>query len=148
MKTSIIYFSRTGKTKDVATELASMIDAKIYEITDDKSWKGVFGYIKGGFYASTNKHVNITFDKKCLEAEQYIVMSPLWAGGAAPAIRVFLNNYDNKKISLLLTNDGSDINKAFENVKNQHSDIKKFYGITKKLNNKSETLNKLKNDFN
>lgn len=145
MSTSIIYFSRSGKTKSVADELGQQLKSNIYPVTDDKNWQGIFGYIKGGFYASSNKPVNITIDSKAFDAEKLIILTPLWAGGPAPAIRTLLKDYPHKDITVVFTNDGSDVQKAYDKTENLFPNIKHFYGITKKLNNKDSVLKQIIN---
>lgn len=147
MKTSIVYFSRSNKTKMAAEKLSKLMNVKVYEVTDNMNWKGLIGYLRGGFYASTNRKVEITYDAECLDAKQLIVMSPLWAGGPSPAIRTFIRDNSDKNINLVLTNDGSDVNKAFAKVKILFPDIKRHYGITKRLKNENEVLNIIKDDL-
>jgi len=146
MKISVIYFSRSGVTKEIANEIGEQISAKVFEVKDHMSWSGIFGYIKGGFYASKNKPVEITYDKSAMDSDIFIIMSPLWAGGPAPAIRTFLKEIDNSKVSMLLTNDGSDVNKAFKKMKALYPSIGKMYGITKRLKNRDQVIAQLIKD--
>jgi len=55
MNTVVLFFSRTGTSKRVATKIADGLGLKPIEITDDKNWNGILGYIKGGYYSSSNK---------------------------------------------------------------------------------------------
>ncbi|MBN2794938.1 MAG: hypothetical protein JXR88_06000 [Clostridia bacterium] len=148
MKTNIIYFSRTGKTKHVAQKLAHSIDSEIFELKDNKNWSGFFGYMKGGFYASKDKGVEVSFDQQALDCEQLIIMSPLWAGGPSPSIRTFIRTTKHPNITLVLTNDGSDVHKAFERSKTLLPEVKRYYGITKKLKNENQVLEQIKTDLN
>jgi flavodoxin len=143
MSTNIIYFTRSGKTKSIADELGSQLKANIYEVTDDKNWQGIFGYIKGGFYASSNKQVKINIDAKAFDADKLIILTPLWAGGPTPAIRTLLKEHSHRDITVVFTNDGSDVNKAYVKTENLFPNIKNFYGITKKLNNKDDVLKEI-----
>ena len=147
MKISVLYFSRSGVTKDIAKEVSKQLNAKVVEVSDQMSWAGIFGYIKGGYYASFNKPVEITYDKSILDSDIFIVMSPLWAGGPAPAIRTFLKEVDSSKVRLMLTNDGSDVLKAFKKTKSLYPKIGKMYGITKKLKNKDKVISQLVKDI-
>lgn len=143
MKISVVYFSRTGTTKTIAKELAEKLGCNLVELQDDVKWSGIIGWFRGGFYAAKDKPVNIKFNRDCLDSEKFIVLSPLWAGGPAPAARTFIRQVANKKVSLLLTNDGSNIGNAFKKVDVMFPDIRKKYGITKKLNNKDVVIKQI-----
>jgi hypothetical protein len=71
------------------------------------NWKGVFGFIKGGYYASKNKDVEIKVSQPVDPSDQLVVVSPMWAGGTVPAIRVFLKDKDLGKVDLVLTSNGT-----------------------------------------
>lgn len=143
MSTNIIYFTRSGKTKSIAEELGSQLKTNVYQVTDDKNWQGIFGYLKGGFYASSNKHVNINIDEKAFEADKLIILTPLWAGGPAPAVRTLLKELTHDHVTVVFTNDGSDVEKAYVKTENLYPNITKFYGITKKLNNRDAVIKQI-----
>jgi len=147
MKICVVYFSRSGKTREIAKKLSSKLDTNVFEVTDDKNWKGIFGFIRGGFYASFDKDVKVSYDKKATEADVIITLSPLWAGGPSPAMRKFIRENKSKNIHLVLTNDGSDINKAFAKTKKIIPEISKMYGITKKLNNEAQVIDNVVGDM-
>lgn len=147
MKTNVMYFTRSGKTKHAAKKLSQVLDAEMYELKDNKNWKGIFGYLKGGFYASSDKPVEISFNNEVMNCEQLVIMSPLWAGGPSPAVRTFIRNHPHNNITLVLTNDGSSVEKAFDRTKELLPSIKNYYGITKKLNNENQVIDQIKNDL-
>jgi len=136
MSVGIVYFSKSGTTKRIAEQTAAKLGMKPIELKDNINWKGFIGFMKGGFYAMKDKHVEITFDNTCLSCDEFIVMSPLWAGGPAPAAREFIRRVGADKVDLLLTNDGSDVTIAFNRTRKLFPKLKKTYGITKKLKNK------------
>jgi len=140
MSTSIIYFSRTGRTKETSNELANQMEGSVYELKDDKNWNGFIGFIKAGFYASSNKSVNITYDPSCLASDQLIILSPLWAGGPAPAVRKFIKETQHDHMTLVLTNAGSDMNKAIKSAKSQYTTVEHFFGITRRLHNSDDVI--------
>ena len=146
MKISVLYFSRTGVTKEIAGQVSKQLATKVFEINDEMSWSGIFGYIKGGYYASSNKSVEITYDKSVLDSDVFIIMTPVWAGGPVPAIRSFLKDVDNTKVCLLLTNDGSDMSKIYKKTKEFFPKISSMYGITKRLKNKDQVIAQLVKD--
>lgn len=143
MKCTILYFSRTGVGKRIAEKLALQLGANTVEIQDDKNWSGVLGYIKAGFYASTNKSVNISIKGDYKDADHYVVISPIWAGGPACAVREFLKLVDPVKTSLVLNCLGSDPDAAYDKFEKMTSHSYKRYGIVKRLQNEDIVINQL-----
>jgi flavodoxin len=143
---SILYFSRTQKTKAVAEKLSKILELENFEIKDDKNWKGVWGFLKGGYYASTNKKVGIDYNKEALSSEHLFVLSPVWASGPAPAVRTFLNDNPDKTITLIYTCDGSSMEKIYKNSKKLFPHVKNYYGITHRLNNENAVIDKIVKD--
>jgi len=103
----VVYFSRGGTSKRVAEKIANRLSCESIEIMDNMNWKGFIGFIKGGYYASKNKAVEITYSKKLESFDALIVVSPLWAGGVVPAIKMFLKSVPNEEINLVMTSLGS-----------------------------------------
>lgn len=144
---SIVYFSRTHKTQNVAKKLGQTLNLGVYEIKDDKNWKGFFGFIKGGFYASTNKKVTIDYNQEALDTHHIFVLSPVWASGPAPAVRVFLNENKDKNITLVYTCDGSSLDKVYDNSKKLFPHVKNFYGITHRLKDEDKIIDQMVKDY-
>lgn len=109
MSYKIVYFTRTGTSKRVAEKLASKLSCETVVILDDKNWKGIVGFIKGGFYASQNKSVDIKLSKNLELDDEVILVTPLWAGGLAPATRGFLRTVSMEKVHLVVTSNGSQL---------------------------------------
>lgn len=107
MKLKVVYFTRTGTSKRIAEKIASELSCDHIEITDGMNWKGIFGFIRGGYYASKDKAVDIKLSKEVGDYDELVVVSPLWAGGTSPAIRTFLKNVPLEKVNLLITSNGS-----------------------------------------
>ena len=145
MKTVVLFFSRTGNSERVATKIANGLGVTPLQITDDKNWGGIFGYLKGGYYASANKSVNIKVNGKFEEADQYVVISPLWAGGPAPSVREFLKKVPINKVNLVITCKGSDIESAFTKYENKVGKLKGTFGIVERLNNEAQRIEEVIN---
>ncbi len=103
MHYKVVYFSRTGNSKRVAIKIANKLSCEAVEISDNMNWKGVFGFIKGGYYASRNKDVVINMKGIIDETDEILLVTPLWAGGPAPAIRTFLKKRNLSEINLVVT---------------------------------------------
>lgn len=135
MKYKVVYFTRTGISKRVADKIANKLSCTAIQITDNMNWKGIFGFIKGGFYAFTNKDVDIKINENIDTADELIVVSPLWAGKVAPAISTFLKTIPLEKIHLVVTSGGS-------NIKNR-SGFKSVSDIAKTENKEDVIINDL-----
>ncbi|MRR09410.1 flavodoxin [bacterium] len=110
MKILVAYYSRTGTTKQVCTELAAQLGADLEQITDTKKRSGIFGYLGGGRDAM--KKVPTTIGTLACDPSQYdlvVLASPVWAGHVAPALRTYLTQAKGKikKTAFLCTMGGS-----------------------------------------
>ena len=143
MNTVVLFFSRTGTSKRVATKIAEGLKVKAIEITDDKNWQGILGYIKGGYYSSTNKSVNIKVNGDFKDADEYVVVSPLWAGGPTPTVREFLKQVPLNKVNLVLTCKGSNIESALSKYETSAGKLKAGFGIVKRLNNENKCIEEI-----
>lgn len=98
MKTIVLYYSRSQKTKTVAKTLASELNIDIVEIKDYKSRKGVLNYVKASVDALRENKTDIYFENnKNLNLSEYDLIylgSPTWAGNPVPAIITFIDQMD------------------------------------------------------
>lgn len=135
MNYKVVYFTRTGTSKRVAEKIATKLSCKAIQITDNMNWGGIAGFIKGGYYASRNRSVDITIHGNVDGIEELIVVTPLWAGGAAPAIKAFLKTYSLDKIHLVVTSNGSKLG--------NRAGFKSVDDIVKTKNNEDAIINDL-----
>lgn len=135
MNYKVVYFSRTGTSKRVAHKIGNKLSCKVVEITDGMNWKGILGFIKGGYYATTNKDVNIEIHGNIDSLDEIILVTPLWAGGLTPAVRAFLKKVSLDKVHLVVTSNGS-------NIKNP-AGFKSLNEIVKSKNNEDKVIEDL-----
>ena len=143
MSYKVVYFSRSGVSKRVAEKIAKKLSCSSIEITDNMNWKGIIGFLKGGYYAARNKDVEIKINGSIVESDEIILITPLWAGGPAPAIRTLLKNIPSEKVHLVVTADGSNVEKSIAKYENKHSKFKSVYGIVKSRNNEEQVIEEL-----
>ncbi|MGH4137894.1 flavodoxin family protein [Clostridium sp.] len=143
MNKMVLFFSRTGNSKRVATKIANGLGLKPIEITDDKNWNGIFGYLKGGYYASVSKSVNIKVNGDYKQVDEYIVVSPLWAGVPAPSVREFLKQVPISKVNLVLTCKGSNIENALTKYESKSGKLKAGFGIIENLNDEDKRVEEI-----
>jgi len=151
MKTLIAYFSASGITKKVAQNLASAINADIYEIkplvpyTDaDLNWmdKNARSTVE---MKDWNSRPEIKEDDAHIENYDTIFVGfPIWWYIAPTIINTFLEKYDfsNKRIILFATSGGSGFGRTVENIKPSVSDSTEI--IEGKIFNHNPSVEELK----
>ena len=102
----VYYFTRTGRSKKIAEELAERYETKAQEIADDVNWQGAMGYLKAG-YESFKKETRPARYNKPVADEELILVFPVWAGTFPPAVRSFLEREGREKVICMPTSIGS-----------------------------------------
>ena len=102
----VYYFTRTGRSKKIADELAARYETKAQEIADDVNWQGAMGYLKAG-YESFKKETRPARYNKPVADEELILVFPVWAGTFPPAVRSFLEREGRTKVICMPTSIGS-----------------------------------------
>jgi flavodoxin len=106
MKSLVVYYSRTGKTKFVAETIATELGSDIEEIVDLKSREGKIGWMSATRDASSEKETPIAPTKQAPKDYDLIIIgTPVWAFNLTPAIRTYIKNNDlsAKKVALFFT---------------------------------------------
>ena len=91
MKVLIVYYSRSGKTRNIAEVIAEKLGAELEEIADHRNRKGLLGFFASGNEAHLKRVIPIERLKN--EPAKYdliIVGTPIWAGNLSTPIRSFL----------------------------------------------------------
>lgn len=144
MKYNVLFFSRTGNSRRVAQKISDGIGVKPFEITAKNSrFRGLLGYFKAGYYSMSNKKVEIHVDENYKNADNYIVVSPLWAGKPANPVIEFLKLVPSDKVILILTCIGSDTDKIFNDYESKNGKFKAHYGIVKRLKNEEKVIDEV-----
>jgi len=119
-KTLVVFYSRTGITRDVARKISDYLACDIEEIVDKTNRSGIFGYLKSGYHAMRKKLTNIeTPSKNPSDYDFVIIGTPVWAYAIPPAIRTYLkaNAQDIKKSALFCTMGGSGSERTFAQMR-------------------------------
>jgi flavodoxin len=117
MKILIAYYSRSGKTENVAKEIAQTLDADLDRVIDKKNRKGIFGWISAGRDAMKENKTEIEHKKNPKDYDLVIVGTPTWASTITPAIRTYLTKHKFKKIAFFTTASGLDGTETFNKMK-------------------------------
>lgn len=124
-KTLVAYFSASGVTKQVATDLASLTDSDLFEIKPQTIYtsKDLDWTIKDSRSAieMKNKDFRPPIIKNGINPENYDTIYlgfPIWWYTSPTIINTFLESYDltNKTIILFATSGGSNFGKTKEEL--------------------------------
>ena len=120
MKSLVIYYSLTGKTRLVSQAVAEALNATLLEIKETKPRKpGPLLYLTGGFAAITNRGSKINpVDLDLKQHERIFIGSPIWASRPAPAINSFIykTDFEGRSVIPFFTMGGDDSEKALANM--------------------------------
>lgn len=119
MKSLIVYYSRTGNTKNIAETICRKLGADIEEIIDHKNRKGFFGFLLSGNEAFLKKTVPIEELKNDItQYDLLIIGTPIWAGNISTPVNSLLKKYSDKieEFAFFSTSTGPDSQKALLNL--------------------------------
>lgn len=98
MKTIVMYYSWSGRTRALAKARAGEEDAALYEIKDQKKPNALVAYTAGCLSALCMKGTPILPLTVSLdEYERVVIMSPVWASHPVPAINTVLDALPREK---------------------------------------------------
>jgi len=120
MKSLVVYYSLTGKTKLVSQVIAEALNATLVEIKEKKPRKpGPSIYPTGGLAAKMNRGSKINpIDVDLKQHEKIFIGSPMWGSRPAPAINSFIykTNFEGRSIIPFFTMGGDNSEKALANI--------------------------------
>ena len=119
MKALVVYYSRTGATREVAVSVSKALGCDIEEIKDIKGRKGLFGFLKSGREAMGKKLPEILY--VCSQKTAYeilIIGTPIWVGTMASPVRTFITHEKGKlhRAAFFCTMEGKDEQRAFSDM--------------------------------
>jgi len=130
MKTLVVYYSLSGKTKKMCEKYVVDVkkkgaDVDLIEILEVKKRSTVSAYLVGAPMAL--KHQASEIQKTNIDISLYdnvIIAGPIWASNAPPAINAFLREYDlkSKNVTGVLTYAGG-AGKAPDNFKTEIENV-------------------------
>jgi flavodoxin len=148
MKTLVVYYSRTGKTRFVAEKVASELKAEIEEVVDLKNRSGRFGFLKAGYDATRGNETEIAETQKSpSDFDLIVVGTPVWNSRPTAAISTYLkrNDFAGKKAAVFCTNEGTGEEKAVDRTKAliSNGDVVGELVVSKVFENQEEKKNKI-----
>lgn len=115
----VVYFSRSGYTRRIASEIARLAAADVAEIREARSRSGLRGYLRSALEAWRRHPVAIEAD--ALDPRDYatvVVGSPVWAGNLSSPVRAYLARHrgDFSRVALFCTQGGSGASKVLDQM--------------------------------
>ncbi|MGE5180482.1 MAG: flavodoxin family protein [Acidobacteriota bacterium] len=112
----VVYYSRSGHTKQIAEQLARALAADVEAIADPTDRSGLRGYLRSGFEATTQRVVPIaacTHDPN--DYELVVIGTPIWGMSVSAPVRSYLHRYQDRlrKVAFFCTCGGSGGERAF-----------------------------------
>jgi len=119
MKSLVVYYSLTGKTKLVSQIIAEALNATLVEITERRPIPIPFVFLSGGFRALTNRGSKINpVDVDLKQYERIFIGSPTWGSRPAPAVNSFIyqTNFEGRSVVPFFTMGGDNAEGALANI--------------------------------
>lgn len=92
MKTAVLYYSYTGKTRALAEKRAGEEGAELIEVRERKPRSTLGAYVMGSLAARRRKKAEILPVSRDLSAfDRFLILIPLWAGFPAPPFNNMLD---------------------------------------------------------
>ena len=112
----VVFYSRTGFTKQVAEALARELGADVEQLVDTRSRAGLLGYLRSGFEAALHKLTELKPLSKDPAAYALVVVgTPVWNGSVSSPVRTFLTHHKGKlkRVAFFCTYGGSGNERTF-----------------------------------
>jgi flavodoxin len=120
MKSLVVFYSLTDKTKLVSQTIAKALNATLLEIEEAKPRKLKSAtYLTAGFAAIRDKRTAINpVDVDLRQYDTIFIGSPIWASRPTPAINSFIyaSNFEGKSVVPFFTMGGNNAEKALQNI--------------------------------
>lgn len=102
----IYYFTRSGRSREIAEQLAGRYGVEAKRIEDGKNWEGPIGFLKAGFLSMKGKSLPATYPKPP-EGERFVLVFPIWADNFPPAVKTFLREVGRERVICVPTSAAS-----------------------------------------
>jgi flavodoxin len=93
MRTLVVFYSRTGYTREIAHRIAAALYADIEDITDHVNRRGVLGYLRSGREAWFRRRAPLApLVHDPADYDLVIVGTPVWNMSLSSPVRTFLQD--------------------------------------------------------
>ncbi|UCD44221.1 MAG: flavodoxin family protein [Candidatus Bathyarchaeota archaeon] len=116
MKTLIVFFSRSGRTRRLAEEIEGRLGSDIEEIRESKGRGGAIGWLKSGMESTRMMLPKINALERDPGAYDLVLVgTPIWASNMSSPVRAFITEHRDRiqEAAFFCTGDGDDPGKVF-----------------------------------
>jgi len=109
-KTLVVYFSRSGYTREIAEAIVAGVGADIECVQEFKGRLGIFGYLRSVREALQQRTVPIRPPaRNPSDYDLVIIGTPVWASNVCSPVRAYIREQQNRlgRIALFCTQGGS-----------------------------------------
>ncbi|NWH09480.1 MAG: flavodoxin [Alphaproteobacteria bacterium] len=93
-KVLVVYYSRTGHTRQIAEAIASACGGDLEAILEPRSRMGVFGFIRSVIESLWESVAEIAPSKKSPGDYDLVILgTPVWAGNMSSPMRAYIRRY-------------------------------------------------------
>ena len=120
MKTLVVYFSRTNRTRFVAEKIAKHLETDTEEVKESQTKKGMMTFMKASLAAMLSRETEIAEPSKIISQYDLIIIgTPVWYTRPVPAITTYLKKIKltGKSVAFFCTNEGSGAETTFKKLK-------------------------------
>lgn len=138
-KRLVVYYSRTGNSKQIGDMISKELRCDVDVIDDLSDRDGIRGWLKGGWDAWKNNPTRIRYSKTPSDYDLIVLGGPVWAGTMAPGVREYLK-WNKKRISQIafFCTYGGSVSKTFDEMQGLSKKPKATLGIKDKDLNSDE----------
>lgn len=142
IKALVVYFSRSGNTKEIANQIKNITNADLFEIVPLEAYPEEYQAIAKQAKKEISEGYRPTLKGKLKNIQDYdtiYIGSPCWWSTIAPPVATFLSEYDlsDKTIIPFMTHGGSGLGHSVADIKkllpnSTVTDGKAFWGKSAK----------------
>jgi flavodoxin len=97
MKNLVVYYSWMGSTRAAAEAIAGAVRGDLLELREKDRRKGIWGFLKGGFQASTGRGSRLDIDLPGPAGyDAVFIGTPVWAGKPCAAFNTIMKQWAGK----------------------------------------------------
>lgn len=119
MKPLVVYYSRTGRTKQVANIISNLLNCDTEEIIDTKKRTGPLGYLSSGRQAIQKQLTTLQNTTKTPAHYDLIILgTPIWVNTTSTPMRTYIHQHKNhfKHVAFFCTYGGTGVKTTFDDM--------------------------------
>lgn len=126
-KILVVYYSKSGNTKEIANQIHTVVGGDIFEIQPMVDYPQEYSQLTKQAKKEISEGYKPALKNKVANIQDYNIIfvgSPCWWSTIAPPVASFLSEYDlsGKKIIPFMTHGGSGLGHSVEDIKKQLPD--------------------------